>query len=245
MAPSPSTITIRPDDRLFVLTGAGVSAESGLPTFRGAGGLWRGFRVQEVASPIAWARDPETVWQFYSWRREMAASVQPNPAHRALAELEARLGERMYLCTQNVDSLHERGGSERVVHMHGRLTESRCERAECSRPPFEDERSYRTLAEIPRCPCGGRIRPNICWFGEVPFHLDEIFAELARATVFVCVGSSGVVEPAASFVRAAGGRPNARSFYVGPESPANLHFFDHCFQGKAGELLPTLFHVER
>ncbi|HXZ28649.1 MAG TPA: Sir2 family NAD-dependent protein deacetylase, partial [Terriglobales bacterium] len=87
MTPSPSAITIRPDDRLFVLTGAGVSAESGLPTFRGAGGLWRGFRVQEVASPIAWARDPETVWQFYSWRREMAASVQPNPAHLALAEL--------------------------------------------------------------------------------------------------------------------------------------------------------------
>ncbi|HYX67568.1 MAG TPA: NAD-dependent deacylase [Terriglobales bacterium] len=239
-----NAIAIRPDDRVFVLTGAGVSAESGIPTFRGAGGLWRGFRIEEVASPIAWARDPETVWQFYSWRREVASNCQPNPAHRALAELEAALGDRLFLCTQNVDSLHERAGSRRVVHMHGRLMQSRCEHAGCRRPPFDDQRSYRTLAEIPRCQCGGRIRPHICWFGEVPFHLEEIFEELERATVFVCIGSSGVVEPAASFVRASRSRPNARAFYVGPEEPANSHYFDRCFEGKAGDLLPALFHVE-
>lgn len=245
MTPPAACIEIGKNDRVFVLTGAGVSAESGIPTFRGAGGLWRNYRIEEVASPIAWARDPEMVWQFYSWRREVAASCQPNPAHRALAELEAALGERLFLCTQNVDSLHERAGSHRVVHMHGRLMQSRCGHADCPRPPFDDERSYRTLAEIPRCPCGGRIRPHICWFGEVPFYLDEIFAELTRATVFICVGSSGVVEPAAGFVRALHARPGTRCFYVGPEEPANSSFFDRCFAGKAGELLPTLFHVER
>jgi NAD-dependent deacetylase len=233
-------LRLAPSDRVFVLTGAGISAESGIPTFRGVGGVWNNYRIEEVASPVAWRRDPEMVWQFYSWRRETALPCRPNPAHVALAELEGRLGDRLLICTQNVDSLHEQAGSRRVLHIHGHLFQSRCER-ECGRPPFDDTRSYRTLAEIPRCACGGMIRPHICWFGEVPFLLDETFAALDRATVFVCVGSSGVVEPAASFVRHVRGRPGTRAYYVGPEDPANLDAFDECFRGKAGEVLPKLF----
>jgi len=234
-------IRIEPNDRLFVLTGAGISAESGLPTFRGANGLWRGHRVEEVASPLAWARDARMVWTFYSERRRKHRTVQPNPGHEALVELERSLGERFFLCTQNVDGLHEQAGSKRLVHMHGKLFQSRCER-ECGRPPFDDEWTLEGEAEIPRCACGGRIRPHICWFGETPFELERIFAELERATIFLAIGSSGVVEPAASFVRFArrqGGR--VRTFYVGPEEPANAGSFDEVFLGPSGEVLPGLF----
>jgi len=233
----PAGIDIGAEDRIFVLTGAGVSAESGIPTFRGAGGLWQGYRFEDVASPRAWARDPELVWRFYSMRRRAAADKQPNPAHLALADLEKRLGERMFLCTQNVDELHELARSVRVVHMHGQLFQSRCE--SCTRPPFADRRTYDSLAEIPRCECGGRIRPHICWFGEIPFELDMIFAALEQVTLFLAVGTSGVVEPAASFVAHATGR--VRTCYVGPEKPANEAMFDEIFLGKAGELLPRLF----
>ena len=118
-------------DRVFVLTGAGVSAESGLPTFRGADGLWRGHRVQDVATPEAFRANPEMVWQFYSERRKRHATVTANAAHFALAELEQALGERFFLCTQNVDSLHEQAGSQRIVHMHGRLMQTRCSRESC------------------------------------------------------------------------------------------------------------------
>ncbi len=123
------TKPLSPHDRVFVLTGAGVSAESGLPTFRGADGLWRGHRVEEVATPAAFHANPELVWQFYSERRKRAATVAPNVAHRALAELERTLDERFFLCTQNVDSLHEQAGSQRIIHMHGRLMQTRCSRA--------------------------------------------------------------------------------------------------------------------
>jgi NAD-dependent deacetylase len=231
-------------DRLFVLTGAGVSAESGIPTFRGSDGLWQGHRIEDVASPIAWRRDPEMVWKFYSWRRDVARTKKPNPAHLALAELERRLGERIFLCTQNVDSLHELAGSQRVVHMHGRLFQSRCDREACRRGPFDDDGQYPTLDAIPRCECGGRIRPHICWFGEVPFHMEEIFDQLRQCTVFLCVGSSGVVYPAAGFVSAVRQRSGVQTYYVGPEEPANNSSFDQCFNGKAGEVLPGLFKVD-
>src|SRR5215467_4634038 len=127
-------LSISADDRLFLLTGAGVSAESGIPTFRGVNGLWRNYRIEEVASPHAWRRDPRLVWEFYSMRRRIAASAKPNPAHFALAKLEQRLEERLFLCTQNVDELHEQARSKNVVHMHGNLFRRRCDR--CSRPPF-------------------------------------------------------------------------------------------------------------
>ncbi len=230
-------LSISPTDRLFVLTGAGVSAESGIPTFRGVGGLWRNYRIEEVASPHAWLRDPRLVWEFYSMRRRVASSAKPNPAHFSLAKLEQRLEDRLFLCTQNVDDLHEQAGSMRVIHMHGELFKSRCEW--CSRPPFRDTQTYDLPAEIPRCECGGRIRPHICWFGEVPFELDRIFGALDECTMFMAVGTSGVVEPAASFVAHVGGR--ARAIYVGLEEPANRSSFTECHLGKAGEVLRKLF----
>ena len=249
-------IPLTGNDRVFVLTGAGVSAESGLATFRGAGGLWEGHRVEEVASPIAWARDPELVWRFYSMRRKAALAAAPNTAHLALAALENGLRERFFLCTQNVDNLHERAGSRNLVHMHGELFRSRCDR--CTRLPFADTQLYESFAEHristpasqnrayrgPRCECGGRIRPDIVWFGEVPFHMDRILEELQRSTVMLVVGTSGVVQPAASFVdwaRQNGSR--VRAYYVGPEHPANAGSFTEVFEGKAGEMLPRLFAI--
>jgi NAD-dependent deacetylase len=232
-------ISIHSQDVLFVLTGAGVSAESGIPTFRGVGGLWRNYRIEEVASPEAWGRDPRLVWEFYSMRRRVAADAKPNPAHYALADLERRLGDRMFLCTQNVDNLHEQAGSRHAVHMHGELFKSRCDT--CRRTPFTDTATYEPPAAIPRCECGGRIRPHICWFGEVPFEMERIFSALQRCTVFVAVGTSGVVEPAASFVAYAGGR--ARTYYVGPERPANAGAFHECFENEAGKILPELFAI--
>lgn len=232
-------ISLGPQDTIFVLTGSGISAESGIPTFRGSGGLWKNYRVEEVASPHAWARDPALVWEFYSMRRRVAAAAKPNPAHRALADLEEKLGDRFFLCTQNVDNLHEQAGSRHILHMHGELFKSRCDR--CPRPPFPDDACYEPTAEIPRCGCGGRIRPHICWFGEVPYELDRIFAALEGCTIFAAIGTSGVVEPAASFVAHA--RHHARAYYVGPESPANAAAFEECFPSEAGKILPGLFEL--
>ena len=235
-------IVLRPKDRLFVLTGAGISAESGIPTFRGVNGLWEGHRIEEVATPEAFAADPEMVWRFYSMRREGAAPCKPNPAHISLAELEARMGDRMTIVTQNVDDLHEQAGSNRVIHMHGELFTSRCSR-ECGEEALADRKLYPTRADIATCKCGALLRPNICWFGEVPFQMEEVFDALERCTAFVTVGTSGVVEPAAGFVRRAR-RNGVRTFYVGPEEPANVLSFEEVFLGKAGEVLPELFRAE-
>jgi NAD-dependent deacetylase len=225
-------------EHVFVLTGAGVSAESGLPTFRGAGGIWRGYPATQIATPEAFEADPLMVWQFYSMRRRKHQEVKPNPAHFALAELERELGERFFLCTQNVDSLHEQAGSQRVLHMHGRLMMTRCSSPSCSSKPFEDSSGYES--DLPTCgSCGGLLRPHVCWFGEVPYEMDRIFAELERSTLLMTVGSSGVVEPAASLVRVAR-RNGARTIYVGPEEPANGVHFDEVVLGKAGELLPKM-----
>jgi NAD-dependent deacetylase len=240
-------IVIDAEDRVFVLTGAGISAESGLATFRGTDGLWEGERVEDVASPRGWQRDPERVWRFYSLRRKAAANAEPNPAHLALAALERHLGERFFLCTQNVDDLHERAGSHNLVHMHGELFQSCCD--QCTREPFTDTLLYETKAAHIRCECGGRIRPNIVWFGEVPFHLDRIIEELQRCTVMLVVGTSGVVQPAASFVHWASqsytaGGSAVRTYYVGPEHPANAAAFTQVFERSAGECLPQLFRIK-
>jgi NAD-dependent deacetylase len=234
-----SEISITAEDRVFVLTGAGISAESGLPTFRASDGLWAGNRIEDVCTPEAWKRNPALVWEFYSMRRADGAKAEPNPAHLALAELEGRLGERFFLCTQNVDDLHERAGSVRMVHMHGELAKSRCER-ECGRPPVADHALYRSLAEVGRCPCGGRLRPHIVFFGEIPLQMDRIQEEIQKATLMLVVGTSGSVYPAANFVHWArmGG---ARTVYVGPEQPLNAAAFTHVVEGKAGEVLPGLF----
>ena len=237
-----TNISITAKDRFFVLTGAGISAESGLPTFRASDGLWAGHRVEEVCTPEAWKRNPALVWEFYSKRRADGAKAEPNPAHIALAELEARLGERFFLCTQNVDDLHERAGSVRLVHMHGELARARCER-ECGRPPVEDHAIYRSLDEVGRCVCSGRMRPHIVFFGEIPLEMDRIQEEIWKATLMVVVGTSGSVYPAASFVHWAR-QGGARTVYVGPEPPLNASAFTHVVEGNAGEVLPGLFRVE-
>lgn len=234
-------ISISSTDRVFVLTGAGISAESGLPTFRASDGLWAGHRVEDVCTPEALDENPALVWQFYSERRAQGEKAQPNAAHIALAELEAKLGERFFLCTQNVDDLHERAGSRRLVHMHGELAKSRCE-AECGRPPVEDRRVYRNLEEVGRCACGARLRPHIVFFGEIPLEMSRIEREIATATVMVVIGTSGSVYPAANFVNWAR-RAGARTVYVGPERPLNADAFTQIVEGKAGEVLPGLFEV--
>jgi NAD-dependent deacetylase len=236
-----SKISITAEDRVFVLTGAGISAESGLPTFRASDGLWAGNRIEDVCTPDAWRRNPALVWEFYSKRRAAGAAAQPNPAHLALAELEARLGDRFLLCTQNVDNLHERAGSKRLLHMHGELTKSRCEN-DCGWPPVEDRAIYRSLDEVGRCACGGRLRPHIVFFGEIPLEMDRIQDEIRNTTLMLVVGTSGSVYPAANFVhwaRLAG----ARAVFVGPEPPLNAEAFTHMVEGKAGEVLPGLFEV--
>jgi len=229
--------------RLFVLTGAGISAESGIRTFRDANGLWEEHRFEDVASPEGWRANPDVVWRFYAQRRAQAGTCEPNAAHRALAATERVLGDRFFLCTQNVDDLHEKAGSARLVHMHGELFKSRCER--CTRPPFEDREAH---PSIPSCGCGARVRPHIVWFGEVPFDMDRIARELEACDVFVTIGSSGAVYPAAGFVsavraRARRGGIEATSVYVGPEEPDNADLFDQCRLGKATEAVPALFEA--
>ncbi|MAE77807.1 MAG: NAD-dependent protein deacylase [Planctomycetes bacterium] len=183
--------------RVLVLTGAGISAESGLPTFRGEDGLWEGHRVESVATPEAFASDPKLVYKFYNMRRLALKDVRPNAAHRALYKLEQALGEDFLLVTQNVDNLHDRCGHRRIRHMHGRLDEARNEAGDVI--PWS-----RDLGPKDRCPTtGSRLRPNIVWFGEVPFHLDGVADFLQRCTVFCAIGTSGLVYPAANFAQVA------------------------------------------
>ncbi len=232
-----------PDDRTWILclTGAGVSAESGIPTFRDANGLWRNHAVEAVASPEGFASDPALVWTFYAERRAAARTCVPNAAHHALAALEARLGDRFLLATQNVDGLHARAGSTRMVELHGNLFTTRC--SSCDRPPFADEVAH---ASPPRCHCGRLLRPHIVWFGESldPGHLRRVarFMDDAsrRRFIFLAVGTSGLVYPAAGLAREAR-RRGAETHLVNAEAPANLGDFVQFHQGKAGEILPGLF----
>lgn len=232
-------ISISATDRVFVLTGAGISAESGLATFRASDGLWAGHRIEDVCTPEAWERNPALVWEFYAQRRAQGALAQPNPAHFALAALEQRLGDRFYLCTQNVDDLHERAGSLRLVHMHGELAKARC-RDECGQPPIEDRTVYQNLGEVGHCSCGALLRPHIVFFGEIPLAMDRIQKQISQASLMLVIGTSGAVYPAASFVHWAR-QQGARTVYVGPEDPQNAGAFTRVVEGKAGEVLPGLF----
>ncbi len=187
---------------IVVLTGAGISAESGLATFRGAGGRWENQPVEQVATPEAFARDPDRVHRFYNMRRRqlLAPSIQPNPAHEALARLEREHAGEFLLITQNIDDLHERAGSRAVVHMHGELLKCRCTGCGGIRA-VRDE-----LTSLDRCAIcgrGGTLRPHVVWFGEVPFAMEAICAELERCDLFVAIGTSGHVYPAAGFVQLA------------------------------------------
>lgn len=168
--------------------------------------------------------------------------ANPNSAHSALAELEAQLPGRFFLCTQNVDDLHERAGSVNLLHMHGELAKSRCE-YDCGALPAEDRAVYASLAEVGRCACGGRMRPHIVFFGEIPLEMDRIQREIAKASVMVVVGTSGSVYPAANFVHWAR-HAGARAVYIGPEAPLNASAFTRVVEGRAGEVLPGLFQVE-
>jgi NAD-dependent deacetylase len=236
-------IEIERGTRVFVLTGAGISAESGVATFRDAGGLWYQHRVEDVATPEGFARDPRLVWRFYSERRKQVGLVKPNPAHVALAEVERFLGDDLFLVTQNVDPLHELSGSKRVLHMHGELLTSRCDT--CPRPPFRDERTY--FDEPPVCDeCGGTIRPDVIWFGEIPLGMREIAEAVEGCDLFLTVGSSGSVYPAAGLVAEARARSRPpRTVYVGVERPDNASLFDECRLGPAGLVLPGLFKFSR
>lgn len=190
---------------IMILTGAGISAESGIDTFRGGGGLWEQHRVEDVATPEAFERDPDLVHRFYDMRRAAIQTKAPNPAHHALARLDAQWTGGLLIVTQNVDDLHERAGAARVLHMHGEHLNAWC--TAC------DTRIRWTgpLAGRPPCPaCGARaLRPDIVWFGEMPYRMDDIFDALRKADLFVSIGTSGAVYPAAGFVRNArdlGGR---------------------------------------
>jgi len=232
--------------RVLVLTGAGVSAESGVPTFRGADGLWEKHRFEEVASPEAFARDPALVWRFYSQRREGAARCTPNAGHHALAALEAKLGDRFLLATQNVDGLHPKAGSKRMVELHGNLFRTRC--SSCERPAFEDFASY-AAESLPRCDCGALLRPDIVWFGEYlnPEDLrrvERFFASSRQSRfLFLAIGTSGTVYPAAGFVRAAR-EWGAETHWVNPEPPSNSGDFQKSWIGPSGDLLPRLLAVD-
>ncbi|MBL9076222.1 MAG: NAD-dependent deacylase [Planctomycetes bacterium] len=224
---------------VFVLTGAGVSADSGVRTFRDAGGLWEGHRVEDVATPEGWDRDPRTVWRFYQERRAQLREVAPNAAHRALALMEGALeeaGRGFTLVTQNVDDLHDRAGST-VLHMHGELRRLRCERCELV---VEDTLHLDPgrFVECPEC-AHPRLRPHIVWFGEVPFHLDAIAAAIARCTHFVAIGTSGQVWPAAGLLAEARAR-GAATFVQALEAPANLDPRDRFHAGRAADVVPDL-----
>jgi NAD-dependent deacetylase len=236
------------DTRLLVLTGAGVSAESGVPTFRDARGLWESHPIEKVATPEGFEEDPRLVWRFYSERRRGAVGVHPNPGHLALADAEARMGDRFLLVTQNVDGLHRRAGSIRLVEIHGSLFETRC--SVCRREPFPDEREY--LGEPPHCAeCrargrAGLLRPAVVWFGEMLdpllLHRVSVFLREGREgrLVFLAVGTSGVVYPAAALVlqaRATG----AEAWLVNVDPPDNARAFHHFVQGPSGQVLPGLF----
>ena len=230
------------DTRLLVLTGAGVSAESGIPTFRDANGLWEQHRVEDVASPEGFAADPALVWRFYSLRREAAAQIVPNAGHAALADVERRLGDRFLLATQNVDGLHRVAGSERLVEMHGNLFTSRC--AGCDRPPFEDRAAHH--GGLPRCDrCGGLLRPHIVWFGEAldPAVLARIDAFIAgckgKRWIFLAAGTSGAVYPAAGLVDRCR-RLGAETVLVNLEAPENECSFGRVVTGRSGDVLPRL-----
>jgi len=219
---------------IVVLTGAGISAESGLATFRDADGLWEGHRPEDVATPEAYAYDPELVQRFYDERRAGLTRVRPNAAHEALGRLSRELGDDLFLVTQNIDDLHERGGSAHVHHMHGEILKALCE-ACLVRSPWDGP-----LIDRPACPACGRsmLRPDVVWFGEIPYEMDEIQQRLYDADLFVSIGTSGVVYPAAGFLHLASAA-GARTLELNLEPSAASSDFDEARHGPASRLVPA------
>ncbi|HXG81648.1 MAG TPA: NAD-dependent deacylase [Sphingomicrobium sp.] len=219
---------------IVILTGAGVSAESGLATFRGPDGLWEGHRVEDVATPEAFERDPALVHGFYDARRARLAEVEPNAAHRALARLDAEWLGELLLVTQNVDDLHERAGSQRLLHMHGELTSGLC-MACGSRFPWQGPMGGGS--QCPRCGLFGQVRPDIVWFGEMPYEMERIDEALQSCDLFVSIGTSGAVYPAAGFVQAAR-YCGAHTLEINLEPSQGSIFFAERRYGPAGVEVP-------
>jgi len=219
---------------IVILTGAGISAESGLATFRGPDGLWEGHRVEDVATPEAFARDPVLVHRFYDARRENLARVEPNAAHRALARLDSEWPGELLIVTQNVDDLHERAGAKRLLHMHGALNAAWCRACDARMAWTEG------MGGGPACPeCGvaGRLRPDIVWFGEMPYEMERIDRALMAADLFVSIGTSGNVYPAAGFVQTAR-YVGARTLEMNLEPSLGSYLFQESRTGMAGKLVP-------
>jgi len=230
---------------IVILTGAGISAESGLATFRAADGLWEGHRVEDVATPEAFARDPALVHQFYDARRARLQEVEPNAAHVALARLDSKWAGNVLIVTQNVDDLHERAGAKRLLHMHGELTSGWC-LACYNRFPWDGPMD--SFARCPTCEVPGMIRPDIVWFGEMPYEMEAIEAALMECDLFVSIGTSGAVYPAAGFVQTAKFR-GARTLEINLEPSQGSIFFDERRFGMAGTEVPlwveTLLGAEK
>ena len=223
-----------PIKTIVILTGAGISAESGLATFRGPDGLWEGHRVEDVATPEAFRRDPDLVQAFYDARRERLKGVEPNAAHRALARLDSEWPGGLLIVTQNVDDLHERAGARRLLHMHGELASAWCLACD-SRMSWQEE-----LGSGPNCPaCGeaGRLRPDIVWFGEMPYEMERIDRALMGCDLFVSIGTSGAVYPASGFVQTAR-YAGARTLELNLEPSLGSVWFDESRTGPAGKLVP-------
>ena len=218
---------------IVILTGAGISAESGIDTFRDAGGLWEQHRVEDVATPEGFARDPDLVLRFYDMRREAIQTKQPNPAHEALARLDRDWDGELLIVTQNVDDLHERAGAGRVLHMHGTHLNAWCTACDAQTPwtgPMIDR---------PACPeCGARsLRPDVVWFGEMPYEMDRIHTALRQADLFVSIGTSGAVYPAAGFVQEARAM-RVRTLELNLEASQGSRWFHETRQGPASQLVP-------
>jgi len=218
---------------IVILTGAGVSAESGIDTFRTAGGLWERYRPEDVATPQAFARDPDLVLGFYDMRRAAIQEKQPNEAHRALGRLDAEWTGDLLIVTQNIDDLHERGGAHRVLHMHGQHLNAWCTACDVKSP-------WRgSLADRPPCPACGEaaLRPDVVWFGEIPYRMDAIHAALRDCDLFVSIGTSGAVYPAANFVRSARDL-GARTLELNLEPSQGSAWFHESRLGAATEIVP-------
>lgn len=220
-------------ERIVILTGAGISAESGIDTFRDAGGLWERHRIEDVATPEGFARNPDLVLGFYDARRAALKSVEPNPAHRALARLEAEFPGELLLVTQNVDDLHERGGSKDVLHMHGELSSALC--TSCEMRSALDA----PLVDRPKCPVcqAPTLRPDVVWFGEMPYRMERIYEALGTCDLFVSIGTSGAVYPAAGFVQEAL-MNGARTLELNLEPSEGSRFFTESRHGRAGAIVP-------
>ena len=231
-------LQISPNTKIVILTGAGISAESGIKTFRASDGLWENHAIEDVATPNAWLKDPLLVWNFYQGRRKQLLEVKPNPAHYALVDLENHLGSNFLVITQNVDDLHHRAGSKNVIHMHGELRLLRCEVCMNVFEMMDKEHLLENYVACKICE-NKRLRPHIVWFHETPLQLSEIYQKVENCDVFVTIGTSGHVYPAAGLISLAKSC-GAKCIGVNLDIPSNYDEHDYFYQGKAGEILPDL-----